>query len=144
MSSCPICLIEIITDPIKCINCKNSFCKKCAFFWQIVKDECPLKCSSSPWKLDLEQNLKEEFDGFIKCPYCHRLGSLKCPKTSCRQQISFEEKLKKTKIVCKICNEELKLFVALPHQNCNTWNKSFYFFCECCQTKICDCITKNN
>lgn len=140
-NSCPICLNSEIIDSIQCKKCQTLFCKKCALLWKISHDECPLKCSK-PWEIDLSFILKSKIhEGFIICPLCLRLGSLLCPKPSCRTQISYEEVIMDKSIGCTICGGSIKLYFAATHPNCDgTWNNSFYFFCVKCDQKFCNCI----
>ena len=41
---CPICF-ETIQQPVKCLKCRNSFCKKCCF----RLEKCPM-CRATPFK----------------------------------------------------------------------------------------------
>ena len=138
-STCPICLTpKSPSDSIKCSTCLTSFCKKCAFFWKIFHDICPLKCSS-PWLIDYTF---DEYDGFFFCYSCKRLGSLLCPKSTCRFPIKFIKVAINKTYFCEICYEKLCYFEATPHEKCEMWQKSFYFHCKNCEKKYCDCITK--
>lgn len=143
-TSCPICLNidQNKNDFITCNTCKNSFCKQCALLWKIDRNECPFKCSS-PWDLDLSFLSNDNTDGFIICPLCSRLGSLLCPKASCRTKIIYEEDKNCDSILCAFCRDEVKLYCATKHGDCSTWNDSFYFYCEKCDKKFCNCIIKN-
>ena len=141
---CPICNTDSLVDPLKCKTCSKSFCSKCAFLWKISKNQCPMKCSSAPWNIEIPDDFSGDYDGFIFCPKCKRLGSLKCPKSSCRSQINFQETTTQKSLPCPICNKTLKFFQAVPHDNCEIWSNSFYFFCQVCNQKFCDCIIKDS
>jgi len=117
---CPICLSDPLIDAVKCKTCSKSFCQKCVLLWKISGD----------------------YDGFIICPGCKQLGSLRCPKSSCRLHIDYVEIPLVQHFLCKICQKQMKYFQALPHLDCDFWNRSFYFWCEMCDKKFCNCIMK--
>ena len=92
-------------------GCSQFFCKSCVLYWKIAHDECPYRCCK-PWHITLpplpdlsiitsDQNrnddgvhrsvIPDDWDGFIDCPRCHRLGCLYCRAPHCRRRISFEE-----------------------------------------------------
>lgn len=146
METCPICLLNPIHDPVKCKNCSNVFCKECSFIWKIKINHCPLRCSDGPWELE-ESNDSEiptkEYKGFIFCPSCKRLGSLRCPRASCRAQITFVER-GESELSCPSCSTQLRLFNAVPHENCQKWKNAFYYFCVSCENKYCNCIEVQN
>ena len=43
---CPICSCLMI-EPVMCLNCQNSFCKKCIEDWKKKGGICPNKCQNS-------------------------------------------------------------------------------------------------
>ena len=139
---CPICNTDSLEDPLKCKTCKKSFCSKCAYLWKISKNQCPMRCSSAPWNIEIPDDFSGDYDGFIFCQKCKSLGSLKCPKPSCRSKINFQEITTPKCIPCPICNKALQLFHSLPH-NCEI-SKTFYYFCYVCNQKFCNCILKNS
>ena len=57
---CPIC-DSLMIEPVICLNCQNSFCKKCI---RALDDNCPLKCSNSNFK---DVNDKDNF--ISKCKF---------------------------------------------------------------------------
>ena len=137
---CPICLIDEIKEPLQCKGCCNFFCKKCVLLWKINNDNCPLKCSN-PWNIEIDIKT-DDYDGFILCPKCNRLGSLLCPRSGCRRKIDFREENYADIIICEFCEKKLKFFKAVPHEKCDSWSSAFYFYCEECDKKFCDCIIK--
>ena len=42
---CPICL-EIMIEPVICLECQNSFCKKCKEYLKKKGENCPNKCNN--------------------------------------------------------------------------------------------------
>lgn len=57
---CQICK-DIIIIPIKCSNCKNSFCRNCIEMWDIRNKDCPFRCRNPNYKkdIDLEEDLSK-------------------------------------------------------------------------------------
>ena len=49
---CPICKDLIIT-PMMCMNCQNTFCKKCIEEWAIRDKKCPNRCHYPNYKKSL-------------------------------------------------------------------------------------------
>ena len=136
---CPICLSEKpVSDSIKCLKCTTSFCKSCAYTWKITNNTCPMKCPA-PWDIDIDT---KEYDGFIFCPACRRIGSILCPKLTCRYKIIYEknDNIKKKMYFCMYCQGELEYYHSKMHENCDYWQSSFYFYCGKCDKKFCDCI----
>ena len=136
---CIICMNEAI-DPVLCDGCGKNFCKKCALFWKIFHDVCPLKCSK-PWKIKIEME-NNNYEGFIHCPNCKRIGSLLCPKSTCRKIIDFEPAPHPSSetLNCQNCDQGLKLYQSIPHESCETWSNTFFYKCEKCLQKYCDCV----
>ena len=135
---CLICMNEII-DPVSCDGCGKTFCQKCALFWKIFNDFCPLKCSN-PWKIKIEMK-NNNYEGFINCPNCKRIGSLLCPKSTCRQIIDFKPAIHNFETLnCQNCSQKLIFYQSLPHKSCETWSNAFYYQCETCLQKYCDCV----
>lgn len=135
---CLICLNSNLKQPLKCEGCAKTFCAVCACLWKIQYDECPQKCSK-PWNIIVEN---AELDGFILCPNCNRLGSIKCPKFSCRKMITYENVVCSKSLYCNFCKNILSLYKATnsDHKECDTWQNSFYFYCNTCDKKFCDCV----
>lgn len=69
-----------------CENCRQLFCWNCVLYWQLTQEltRCP-HCCASPWDIklppilsDVNANHQSEFEGFILCPACNRLGCIRC------------------------------------------------------------------
>ena len=65
---CPICL-DLVMEPVECLNCTKLFCKECITNWLNHSRQCPNKHSFikkaklDDWVNDILKKI------FIKCPY---------------------------------------------------------------------------
>ena len=55
---CPICF-ETIQQPVKCLKCRNGFCKKCCF----RLERCPM-CRATPFKTITYEKIFKVFKTF--------------------------------------------------------------------------------
>jgi len=53
--TCQICL-ELMIEPVICLGCQNTFCKKCIEDWKKKDGLCPLKCNNPNIKDVIEKN----------------------------------------------------------------------------------------
>ena len=66
---CPICA-NIIIDPMMCMNCQSSYCKKCINQWNLIDEKCPNRCINPNYQISKEMNgllSKLQF----KCKFCN-------------------------------------------------------------------------
>ena len=52
---CPICS-NILINPVMCMNCQSSYCKKCIERRQEKDNKCPNKCENPNYKSSIEKN----------------------------------------------------------------------------------------
>ena len=52
--TCQICL-ELMIEPVICLGCQNTFCKKCIENWKKKDGLCPLKCIIQILKMSLRK-----------------------------------------------------------------------------------------
>lgn len=133
-------------------GCKKYFCEKCILYWKIVKDECPFRCCK-PWNISvpvlsdksIEGEVPTDWDGFISCPRCARLGCLYCRNHSCRKRIAFNEfNIEGNATIripsCAHCPEtpNLQLFGSVDHAHDQCTNEQLYYWhCPICRRKYC-------
>ena len=73
--TCPICS-KLIINPVMCMNCQNTYCKKCIDQWSKKDKKCPNRCANPNYKRSLEK--------------CNTLAKLKFKCEKCGQQISYD------------------------------------------------------
>ena len=67
---CPICA-NIIIDPMMCMNCQNSYCKKCISQWNLINEKCPNRCKNPNYQISKEMNeLLSKLN--FKCKFCDK------------------------------------------------------------------------
>lgn len=49
---CPICK-DLLIIPMMCMNCQNSFCKKCLENWSVINKNCPNRCRNPGYRKSL-------------------------------------------------------------------------------------------
>ena len=52
---CPICA-NIIIEPLICMNCQSSYCKKCINQWTLINEKCPNRCLNPNYQISQEMN----------------------------------------------------------------------------------------
>ena len=82
---CPICT-NILIEPVMCMKCQSSYCKRCSEDWSKKNDKCPNRCESPNYQRNLEKN--------------NILSKLKFKCENCGEQI-FYEKVEKHINECK-------------------------------------------
>ena len=68
--SCPICT-NIIIEPMMCMICQSSYCKKCINQWSLINEKCPNRCINPNYQISKEMNgilSKLQF----KCKFCNK------------------------------------------------------------------------
>lgn len=53
--SCQICS-NIMIEPLMCMNCQNSYCKRCICQWNKINDKCPNRCNNPNYQLSKDIN----------------------------------------------------------------------------------------
>ena len=144
---CGICLEEVEGEKrINCNKCNNLFCRTCVLYWKINQNICPFKCSE-PWDITLpllpdksiSKEEKEEWDGFIKCPKCSRLGCLMCRNISCRKKIEFtpyDGYISSFKCSGAECQFNVLILFKGICAHCPE-TPLYYLFCNKCERKFC-------
>ena len=73
---CPICT-NILIEPVMCMKCQNSYCKRCSEDWSKKNDKCPNRCENPNYQRSLEKN--------------NILSKLKFKCENCGEQIFYEK-----------------------------------------------------
>eukprot|EP00009_Paramoeba_aestuarina_P002380 CAMPEP_0201507698 /NCGR_PEP_ID=MMETSP0161_2-20130828/1290_1 /ASSEMBLY_ACC=CAM_ASM_000251 /TAXON_ID=180227 /ORGANISM="Neoparamoeba aestuarina, Strain SoJaBio B1-5/56/2" /LENGTH=224 /DNA_ID=CAMNT_0047902135 /DNA_START=178 /DNA_END=848 /DNA_ORIENTATION=- len=107
----------------------------CALKWKLYQNECPHRCSK-PWTVPAA-----DVAGFIHCPTCGQLGSLKC--CICEKYYDFCP-IHESVYKCVSCDVNLWYYRSAPHPECKRSrlpDSRVYFACHKCDKKYCPCIT---
>ena len=78
---CPICT-NILIEPVMCMKCQNSYCKRCSEDWSKKNDKCPNRCENPNYQRSLEKN--------------NILSKLKFKCENCGEQIFYDKVEKHT------------------------------------------------
>lgn len=97
---CPLCL-GILINPVMCMNCQNSYCKKCVDSWSKKDDKCPNRCNNPNYQRSISKN--------------EILSKLKFKCNGCKKEIQYEN-VKNHKNIC--CSEILNTYeiIDLPEE----------------------------
>ena len=52
---CSLCL-NILINPVMCLNCQNAFCKKCIDNWSKKSQQCPNRCDNPNYQKSIGKN----------------------------------------------------------------------------------------
>ena len=73
---CPICS-NILIEPVICMKCQNSYCKRCSEDWTQKNDKCPNRCENPNYQKSLDKN--------------NILSKLKFKCENCGEKIFYEK-----------------------------------------------------
>ena len=125
---CPICS-KILIEPQMCINCQNSYCRKCIEEWSKKSNKCPNRCDNPNYKKSLEK-AKTLSKLKFKCQKCGNqftYDNIKKHVDECEQDKNIEEKRDNNKKKIKrLKTEEIEKIrnKNIPHITCkNNKNK---------------------
>ena len=98
---CPLCL-NILIDPVMCMNCQKNFCKRCIDSYTQKDSKCPNECSEPKYQISLGKNeilSKLKF----KCKKCgieFQYDEAQKHKNSCDNDKNLSNKIKDKDISC--------------------------------------------
>lgn len=69
--TCIICL-NIIIEPMICMNCQNIYCKKCIQNWSKINNKCPNRCENSNYQKCIETSKLLSKLNF-NCKHCNSI-----------------------------------------------------------------------
>ena len=88
---CPICS-NIIIDPMMCMNCQNSYCKKCINQWELYNKKCPNRCKNPNYQVSKELNgILSKLN--FKCKFCNKAFEYNEMKEHCNLDIDNINKI---------------------------------------------------
>ena len=132
---CCICK-SILINPMMCIKCQNSYCKKCIDKWKEENKKCPNDCKEAEYQ---ECKMKNDilFKLKITCVGCGKEINYNeaqqhhdscCPhKTSADMNIKKMRKIPEIKIK-KLTNEEADKYVKEGNTMTYISGKIYYFY----------------
>lgn len=82
---CQICK-DIMINPMKCMECPNSFCIKCIEKWNLRKKTCPNRCQNPNYKFNR--------------PLLQILSNLKFECKKCKNIINYDDMIKHINSKC--------------------------------------------
>lgn len=132
---CSICK-SILINPMMCIKCQNSYCKKCIDKWNEENKKCPNDCKEAEYqeckmKNDILFKLKITCVGCgkeIKYNEAQQHHDSCCPnKTSADMNIKKMRKIPEIKIK-KLTNEEADKYVKEGNTMTYISGKIYYFY----------------
>ena len=100
---CPICT-NILIEPQMCMNCQNTYCKRCIEDWSKKNNQCPNRCENPNYKRSLEKNNTLSKLKF-KCQKCGEeisYNNIESHLTNCSPEINIEKKTTNNDIKRKI------------------------------------------
>ena len=74
--TCPLCL-NILINPVMCMNCQKNFCKRCIDSYSQKNSKCPNECSEPKYQISLGKN--------------EILSKLKFKCKKCETQFQYDE-----------------------------------------------------
>ena len=92
---CPICK-DLIISPMMCMNCQNSFCKKCIEKWTIRDKKCPNRCQYPNYRKSLTIS--------------QLLSKIKIVCIKCNSTIEYDEMIKHIYSKCGTENNDIVLY----------------------------------
>ncbi|EAS02778.2 hypothetical protein TTHERM_00348680 (macronuclear) [Tetrahymena thermophila SB210] len=124
LQQCSICL-QLPIVPLKCQNCTQMVCAKCAFEWIQKKNECPQGCSGE-WKLSKPS--ETELDKIVLQQYFYcQFKQFGCFQTfKILDLISHESVCSYKAIPCKFCRNQVMQYQMDDHEK-----KCEYRVCKC-------------
>ena len=90
---CIICL-DVLIDPVMCMNCKGVYCYHCIKKWSEIDNKCPNRCQNPNY-----QNSSQT---------CQLLSKIKFECSDCKKNINYGEMEKHCISYCKLGNDNIE------------------------------------
>ena len=129
---CPICS-NILIEPHMCMNCQNTYCKKCIDEWSKKNNQCPNRCDNPDYRRSLEKNNTLSKLKF-KCEKCgeqFEYNNMESHLTNCNPGVKIEKTTVNKDIkrkVKRLKRNEIKPAGKLPRIRCKKNIIKFYHF----------------
>ena len=124
--SCPICT-NIIIEPMMCMNCQSSYCKKCINQWNLIDEKCPNRCINPNYQISKEMNgllSKLQF----QCKFCNKAFEYNEMKEHYYSSFDNCQQPKKKNKMRKIENKNAQLFESKNKINSKLIYFLIYFY----------------